>query len=1045
LPDSSLRTFVKGDVARIALVALACLFVSELPFLFPSYSGLAEGLWTPGGVGLAALLLRPRREWPAILGAVFLAGIALHLQSGGTFPGGAGFNLATVLGLAACAWFITRYCGPDVRFARVKQILALIVSAAVVGGCAALLVAVLAAFASRAPDWRLWGVRCAADGLGILLLAPLIVTWVKPQVTLPGPRWIRAMEWGCFLAVWCGAVWLTLQRAAEARPLAPAPYMLLALLVWPALRFGQRGTTLALVLLVAIACTSRAVTARPLLWGGADPASRLLQVQVHILFAAVAGLLLAAAYAETRSAERSAHEHQARTQRILEETNAAYFRIGLDGCFQQVNQGWLRMHGFTWQQEVVGKHFSVTQVPEDLAKAAEYVARLARGERVSSEFSRLCRDGSVGYHNFSAGPVIEGGRLVGFEGFLVDTTERKRMEMAIEQHEAQLQTIFEAMQDAVLVCDMQGNMVMANKQWASMIGVTEAEAARQNLEAVAGALDWSELDGTPVLCGQGPMSKALRGETFWSWRIIAVKKGTGERRVVSVSGGPACNGGGKQTLAVVVVRDITEHINAEEAVRKAESEYRNIFEGALEGIYRTSTRGRNLASNPAMARMLGYDSAQEVVSAITDSAHQAWADPNERSHFTKLLKEHGVVHGYECRFKRKDGVAIWVSLSTRAVRGPEGETLYYEGFVDDISERKAREEALRESLQKAQRFAEALDRVPAYIYMKNRQRQYVYANRVMLDRFRCNLDELAESKHFPPDTVARLKAMDDRVLEKGETVGEELEVTQDGANPQVFWEMKCPLKNERGEIVALCGIANDITEHKQRAEDVQHMNAELRHLSAELLRSQDAERRRIALELHDSTAQLLAGLGMNLSMLQQSALPPGQARKLFAESASLCAQCSAEIRTMSYLLHPPLLDELGLLPALEQYTLGFKERTGIRVVLDIAPQLGRLGMDAETTLFRITQESLANVHRHSGASEVKIRLQRDERSVRLEVADNGRGFPARVLRGHMASGARLGVGLLGMRERATQLGGYMRLESAGGARIVVNLPIGGPE
>jgi signal transduction histidine kinase len=188
----------------------------------------------------------------------------------------------------------------------------------------------------------------------------------------------------------------------------------------------------------------------------------------------------------------------------------------------------------------------------------------------------------------------------------------------------------------------------------------------------------------------------------------------------------------------------------------------------------------------------------------------------------------------------------------------------------------------------------------------------------------------------------------------------------------------------------------------------------------------------------------MAGLGMNLTMLQQDGLSPERARKLFAESESLCAQCSTEVRTLSYLLHPPLLDELGLLAALEHYAAGFTARTGIQVELDVTPQLGRLGMDIETTLFRIAQESMANVHRHSGASQVKIRIRRDERSVRLEVADNGRGFPARVLRNRATGGAGLGVGLVGMRERAKQLGGDMRLKSEGGARIVVNLPVGGP-
>jgi signal transduction histidine kinase len=225
-------------------------------------------------------------------------------------------------------------------------------------------------------------------------------------------------------------------------------------------------------------------------------------------------------------------------------------------------------------------------------------------------------------------------------------------------------------------------------------------------------------------------------------------------------------------------------------------------------------------------------------------------------------------------------------------------------------------------------------------------------------------------------------------------------------------------------------------------EEVRRVNVELRKLSGDLLRSQDQERRRIARDLHDSTVQLLCAIAMNLTILKRNGLPPERAKKLIASSQALARQCSQEIRTISYLLHPPLLDELGLTPALEEYAAGFRERTGIDVHLDISPDLGRLGADTETTLFRIVQEGLANVHRHSGARRVAIRLERREREVILEVADDGRGFPEHVLAAGQAGLAKLGVGILGMRERASQLGGKLMIESGpGGARIRATLAL----
>jgi signal transduction histidine kinase len=215
----------------------------------------------------------------------------------------------------------------------------------------------------------------------------------------------------------------------------------------------------------------------------------------------------------------------------------------------------------------------------------------------------------------------------------------------------------------------------------------------------------------------------------------------------------------------------------------------------------------------------------------------------------------------------------------------------------------------------------------------------------------------------------------------------------------------------------------------------------LHQLSGRLLELQDEERRRIALELHDTTAQNLAVLSMNLHTVQDKLLSAKQ-RQALLESLELAERCSHEIRTLSYLLHPPLLDELGLMSALRSYTAGYTQRTGIQTELKMA-EIGRLPRDVEITLFRIIQEALANVHRHSGSSKAEIRMIRDPREVHLHVTDFGRGVPPESL-GPISEGASLGVGIAGMRERARQLGGQLKVASSGsGTTISVNLPLRG--
>jgi signal transduction histidine kinase len=216
----------------------------------------------------------------------------------------------------------------------------------------------------------------------------------------------------------------------------------------------------------------------------------------------------------------------------------------------------------------------------------------------------------------------------------------------------------------------------------------------------------------------------------------------------------------------------------------------------------------------------------------------------------------------------------------------------------------------------------------------------------------------------------------------------------------------------------------------------------LHDLARRLLQVQDKERRRIGRELHDSTGQTLAALEITLGRVNNRAgLLPAPMRANLAECATLASQCTAQIRTASYLLHPPLLDELGLESALRWLVDGFTQRSGIEVTLNLPESLPRLGDDYELTLFRVTQEALANVHRHSGSPTARVRLQCEADYLELEVADQGHGMPPEKL-GDLETGHNaLGVGVPGMRERLRQLGGELKIVSGpAGTRVKVTLP-----
>jgi two-component system NarL family sensor kinase len=246
-----------------------------------------------------------------------------------------------------------------------------------------------------------------------------------------------------------------------------------------------------------------------------------------------------------------------------------------------------------------------------------------------------------------------------------------------------------------------------------------------------------------------------------------------------------------------------------------------------------------------------------------------------------------------------------------------------------------------------------------------------------------------------------------------------------------------------GNVQTICVVATELTALIETNEALRVSELSLRRLSARLLKLQDEERRRIARDLHDTTGQKIAVLAMTLDRLASLVdNKKTQVREALKESRETILTIGEEIRTLSYLLHPPLLDECGLASAVHWYAEGFKKRTGIQLHVQIADDLVRLSSDAETALFRVLQESLTNVHRYSGTSSADIRIFEQSGNVILEVIDYGKGVHSATERIPFTGAPTLGVGIPGMRERLRQLGGQLDVEfGARGTRVVASLPI----
>jgi PAS domain S-box-containing protein len=263
----------------------------------------------------------------------------------------------------------------------------------------------------------------------------------------------------------------------------------------------------------------------------------------------------------------------------------------------------------------------------------------------------------------------------------------------------------------------------------------------------------------------------------------------------------------------------------------------------------------------------------------------------------------------------------------------------------------------------------------------------------------------------------------------------------------------CPVLGESGEIACYAALNRDVTESRRTQEELQKSHAELearvqvrtaqlQRLFARLMTAQDEERRRIARDLHDSAGQYLAAMLMNLTVLSKSSVIAELEKSRIMDCLEMAERCTTEIRTISYLLHPPLLDEMGLRSAVVSYVEGFAQRSGIRVDLDISTGPKRLGADIETAVFRVIQQSLANVHRHSGSHVAKISLKEEPERVTVTIRDEGGGITAEKLSEYRSGKQLVGVGIAGMRERIRNMQGQFDIRSgADGTTIEISLPI----
>lgn len=672
------------DRKALLVVGLAYFLAHELAFLFPDSAGILVAIWPAGGIGLAALLLNPRSLWPALLGVMFVTGVAANLISGRTFAAGIGFMTANAAESGLSAWLITKLCGPRITLTRVNEIVALIIAATVVNADTAFIGAITAVMTGGKSFWVFYQNWWIADGLGLLLVTPLIMLWIQKLPPSSAPTWKRKLEFVTLLVVSGIGAWLVFGSNPQQFPIVPHPYMLCLVMLWVALRFGPRATATALALIGIIAISATALGQGSFPLGGHTRTEQLLMAQIFIGVVSIVGLLLAVSQTQRRHSEDLLRRSEALLRsvgdnlpssmiyQVMRDTDGTMKFLHLSASVEQLS-------GFPAEAVLKNPALIYDQiVEEDFPKVLAARETSAQTMGIFKITLRMRRtDGGLRWMQLCSAPrKLDDGRIV-WDGIATDVTELKLTKQALTASEALLQQFIKYAPAAVAMLDNDMCYLQASDRWLTdyhladqdIIGRSHYEVFPDQPERWK-AIHRRVLAGATESCEQDPFPRADGSLEWLQWEVRPWFKPDG-----TIGG------------LIMFTQVITERRHMEDALRLSENRLRSAMQNSPIGMGLVTLDGNWLEVNPALCRIVGY-TADELIG----SNFQVIGHPDDREselNFTgDLLTGKLENHQTEKRYLHKNGEIVWSQLNVSLVRNPDGTPRHFVFQIQNITERK---------------------------------------------------------------------------------------------------------------------------------------------------------------------------------------------------------------------------------------------------------------------------------------------------------------------------------------------------------------------